>query len=425
MKKTSYLILFLVVFFSLATSAQQINSPYSRFGLGLLHGENTHTRIMGMGGLAIGVADPTLINPGNAASYAVFDSTSFLFEIGLNSNITGMSTDFQSETSSYVGLTYIMFGFPVTKWWKMGLGMLPYSQIGYNVKIFIPVGNFSNVVNSIEGDGGLNQFFIGNAFKIGKDLRVGVDAAYLFGKSDRSSKIFFPDSLEIFGTKTLNRIKGGDFIFDYGIQYDIHINSGKTLTLGVIYSNRWNLNAKTDHLSYTFTGGFGDAVEHIKDTISYLPEEKGKIIIPQRAGAGATFRQNGIWMVGFDFEWQNWSNYTAFGKSDSLDNSYRIAVGGQFSPKHTSISPLRKRIIYRAGFRYYDSYLSIFKHPINEYGISFGLTFPMRRSRTTIDLGFEVGKRGTKVDGLIQETFFNMSIGFSIHESWFHKRKYQ
>ena len=425
MKKINYLILFLAIFSSLALQAQKINSPYSRYGLGLLHGENTHTRLIGMGGLAIGVANPTLINPGNAASYAVYDSTSFLFDIGLNANITGEATNYQSETSNYVALTYIMFGFPVTKWWKIGMGMLPYSQIGYDVKIFIPVENFSKVVNAIEGDGGMNQFFIGNAFTIGENLRVGVDAAYLFGKGERSSKVYFPDSLEIFGTKATSNTKGGDFILDYGVQYDVHFSKNNVLTLGAIYSNQWNMNAKIEYLSYTFTGGYGDAVEHLKDTIAYSPEEKGKIVIPQRVGVGFTYRQNNIWMAGVDFEWQNWDKFTAFGKSDSLNNAWRIAVGGEYSPKHTSISPLRKRIIYRAGFRYVDSYLTIFKHPINEYGISFGLTFPMRRSRTTIDLGFEVGKRGTKVDGLIQETFFNMSLGFSIHESWFHKRRYQ
>jgi hypothetical protein len=307
----------------------------------------------------------------------------------------------------------------------MGLGMLPYSQIGYDVKIYIPVPYFSDVVNNIEGSGGINQFFIGNAFKIGQNLRFGVDAAYLFGKGDRSSKVYFPDSIYIFGTKTITSTKGGDFVFDYGLQYDIHFNKDRLLTIGLIYSNQWNMNAKIGYTAYTFTGGYGDVIETIKDTIAYSPDTKGKIVIPQRAGAGFTFQQKNMWMVGADFEWQNWDKYAAFGKSDSLDNSWRFAIGGRFTPKHTSISSLGKRITYRAGFRYYNSYLSIFNHPINEYGISFGLTFPMKKSKTTVDLGLEVGKRGTKVDGLIQETFFNMSLGFSIHESWFHKRKYQ
>jgi len=171
MKASKHYILLILIFFSLITQAQKINSPYSRFGLGQLHGENVNTSLMGMGGISIAVADPTMINPGNAASYAVYDSTSFIFEIGVNGNLTNSKTVLQSESSSYFSLNYIMFGFPVTKWWKSSLGMLPYSQIGYDVKIYIPVEGFSNVINSIEGDGGLNQFYWGNAFKIGENLR--------------------------------------------------------------------------------------------------------------------------------------------------------------------------------------------------------------------------------------------------------------
>jgi len=425
MKASKHYILLILIFFSLITQAQKINSPYSRFGLGQLHGENVNTSLMGMGGISIAVADPTMINPGNAASYAVYDSTSFIFEIGVNANLTNSKTVLQSESSSYFSLNYIMFGFPVTKWWKSSLGMLPYSQIGYDVKIYIPVEGFSSVINSIEGDGGLNQFYWGNAFKIGENLRLGFDAAFLFGQGSRSSLIYFPDSLNIFGTKTIAHTRGGDFIFDYGVQYDIKIKSDKLLTLGLIYSNNWNLKAKRESLSYTLTGGFGEIVETLQDTIAYSPEENGTIVIPQRFGGGFTLQETGRWLIGADFEWQNWKKFTSFGATDSLNNSWRIAVGGQFTPEHSSISSLAKRMTYRLGFRYYDSFLSIFDTPINEFGISFGFSFPMKKTKTAIDLGVEIGRRGTTANNLIQESFMNISLGFSIHEHWFHKRKYQ
>lgn len=425
MKKVNYLFLFLLVFLSFFSQAQEINSPYSRFGLGYLTGENVNTSLIGMGGIAIGISDPTMINPANPSSYAVFDSTSFIFEIGLKGNVTSLKTNLQTESSSYVALNYIMFGFPATRWWKSTLGMLPYSQIGFNVKVYIPVENFSNVINEIEGDGGLNQFFWGNAFKIGENLRLGVDAAYLFGQGSRSSKVYFPDSLYVFGTKSTNYTRGGDIILDYGLQYDIHLKKNKKLTLGAIYSNNWNLNATRERLDNTFTGGYDDVVETLQDTVFYEAEEKGSITIPQRFGVGFSLVEEGRWLIGADFEWQNWEKFSAFGVTDSLDNAWRVAVGGQYSPKHTSISSLAKRMYYRLGIRYSNSYLSLYNTPINEYGISFGLTIPLKKSRTAIDLGFEYGKRGTTEDGLIQENFLNFSLGFSIHESWFHKRKYQ
>jgi len=237
--------------------------------------------------------------------------------------------------------------------------------------------------------------------------------------------VYFPDSINIFGTKTNTKTVGSDFIFDYGIQYDIPLKDKKLLTLGAVYSNSWNMNASRSTFAYTLRGGYDDIVENVKDTIIYSPEEKGKVVIPDRFGIGIVFRDENFWLVGADFEWQQWEKFSSFGRSDSLDNAWRVSVGGEITPKHTSISNLFKRMTYRVGFRYVNSYLSLLGKPINEYGIGFGFTFPMKRSETTIDLGVEAGSRGTTDNNLIQENFINVTFGVSVSEHWFQKRKYR
>ena len=418
----------ILVFLLLAVlfvSAQKINSPYSRFGLGLLHGKNVNTALRGMGGISIGYWNPSTINPGNPASYAKFDSAAFLFEVGVVGNITNHSTDFQSENSNYASLSYLFIGFPITQWWRSSLGILPYSKVGYDVKVFIPVEGFSNVINDLSGDGGLNRFYWGNGFNVTKNLRLGIDATFLFGEANRSSMVYFPDSIHIFGTKGNATTRGGGFIFDYGAQYDIHLKDDHMLTLGMTFQNTWYLKAKREYVAYTLIGGQDGDVEYIKDTIAYDPEVDGLIVLPNNFGFGFTYQKLGQWLVGADFEWQNWSKYEAFGRTDSLDNSFRIAIGGEFIPKHTSISSLFKRMSYRLGIRYNNSYLSLFGNPINEYGISFGFGFPMKKSKTELDLSFEVGTRGTTNDHLIQENFVTATFGVSINEHWFHRRKYR
>lgn len=420
-----HLILILTVL-SLNINAQTgINSPYSRYGLGQLHGENLNTATLSMGGLSIGVHDPTAVNPANPASYGSLDSSSFLFELGVAGNITSLKTTQLSESGYDATLSYIFAGFPITRWWRSGVGIMPYSKIGYNVEVVIEVENFSDVVHSFTGDGGLNQIFWGNGFNISKNFRAGVDITYLFGQSSRSSMIYYPDSAFIFGTKVESKIRGGGFIFDYGLQYDIVINSTTQATIGLTYANKFDLNAKRSYLSKTITGGYGDEVETVKDTVEYIPNEKGTIVVPQRFGFGVTFKKEGRWLVGADFEWQNWEEFGAYGIADTLSNSWRVAVGGEFIPKHTNISSLFKRITYRGGLRYNQSYLNFGGTQINEFGISFGFGFPMKKSKTGIDLGFEIGRRGTTDNNLIQENFVNVLLGISIQEHWFHKRKYQ
>jgi hypothetical protein len=80
---------------------------------------------------------------------------------------------------------------------------------------------------------------------------------------------------------------------------------------------------------------------------------------------------------------------------------------------------------YRVGARYNNSYLNLYDTQISEYGISFGVGFPMKKSKTGIDLSVEIGRRGTTKNNLIQENFINFSLGVSIQEIWFYKRQYQ
>lgn len=427
MKKIRAGITIFLVFTSVVIFAQKINSPYSRYGLGALHGKNISPRLTGMGGISIGFWDGTKVNPGNPASYGKFDSLSFIFEVGLIGNIATHKTTVESESSTFATLSHIFIGFPVTKWWRSSLGVMPYSKIGYDVNVTIDMSeyNFTNVINSIDGDGGINQFFWGNGFNIGKRLRLGFDATFLFGQGSRSSMVYFPDSLNIIGTKIDRKTSANDFIFDYGIQYDIPLKDKKLLTLGLVYSNSWNMKATRTSIAYSLRGGYDDIIESVKDTIFYQPEEEGKIVIPDRLGFGFTLRDGKNWLIGADFEWQQWEKFTSFGTSDSLDNAWRVSVGGEITPKHTNISGLFKRMTYRVGFRYVNSYLSLLGEPINEYGISFGFTFPMKKSKTTIDLGVEAGSRGTTDKNLVQENFLNITFGVSISENWFHKRKYR
>jgi len=58
-------------------------SPYSRFGIGQLKSKSVNTRLHAMGGIANAVVSNRFVNPSNPASYAHFDSLSFLFNAGL------------------------------------------------------------------------------------------------------------------------------------------------------------------------------------------------------------------------------------------------------------------------------------------------------------------------------------------------------
>jgi len=53
-----------------------------------------------------------------------------------------------------------------------------------------------------------------------------------------------------------------------------------------------------------------------------------------------------------------------------------------------------------------------------------GLGFPVSGTFSNINVGLEMGKKGTKYYGLVEENYFNISVGLSFSERWFIKRKY-
>ena len=82
---------------------------------------------------------------------------------------------------------------------------------------------------------------------------------------------------------------------------------------------------------------------------------------------------------------------------------------------------LNKDFTVAAGFRYENTGLVINNTSINDYGMNFGLGLPVGLSR--INLGVEFGKKGTTSNNLIEENYFNLSVGLSLNDIWFKKRK--
>jgi hypothetical protein len=149
-----------------------------------------------------------------------------------------------------------------------------------------------------------------------------------------------------------------------------------------------------------------------------------KLIVPTKFSFGAGIGNTKKWLVGTELTFsQNSKLVNRF--DDILDvnfeNSTKISIGGYYIPKYDSFSSYLNRVVYRAGFRYENTGLIVNNESINDYGMNFGLGLPVGAS--SINLGFEFGKKGTTSNGLIEENYFNLSVGLSLNDIWFKKRK--
>ncbi|MBI9035162.1 MAG: hypothetical protein JEZ03_11885 [Bacteroidales bacterium] len=419
-----HILVILMIFSSLASLQAQtmLSSPYTRYGLGDLQSNNKAYN-MALGGISLGMRSNAFVNPENPASYTSIDTLSFIFNGGAHGQFKSLENKTIRQNSDYGSLGYLQFGFPVTKWLKGSFGMMPFSMVGYQItdeRYDENVGSYAFVYN---GTGGVNKVYVGQAVELGDHLSLGFNYNYVWGDMQRDRIALFPDSAFMRHTKILNTTSVGSHYFDFGLQYYTDINQDVKLSVGAKFTPQQNLSARKNQITYTYLYT-SSLMEAGQDTISFAQDQEGDIVLPMALGTGFTLSKPGHWLVGMDYNWQEWDKYEYFGLSDSLVNNHQISLGAEFVPKHTSISSYFKLITYRFGARYGKTYLQLDDNSINEYGISFGVGLPFRKAKSAINLGFEYGGRGTTENNLIKESFFKVTLGVSILEHWFIQSKF-
>ncbi len=405
-----------------ATGQNRISSPYSRFGIGdVFPGNNVYN--MSMGGISYGLTSPFFVNSANPAALVSFDTLSFVFDLGAYTRQSKLTTRDLSETANFTSLGYLTFGFPVTRWWRSSFGLLPYSGTGYHMKDISVDENLGRVTRDFQGNGGINQVFFANGFALNRNFSIGVNAAWMFGTIERISANTFPDSAYRMNYKEITSTRIHDFSLNYGLFYKGTTKKGMNVGAGLVFSNDTRINITENRLGYRyFISSLG--VDNIIDTLLNEPSVKGNFILPANLGAGFSLSKTDKWLVGADYQLQLWEKFSYFDQPDSLKNSMRVSVGGQYTPSVSTVSGYFQRVTYRAGFRYSTSFLELRGQQLDEFGISFGLGLPLPRTRSTVNLAAEIGTRGTTTENLIKENFIRFTLGLSIFERWFIIRKY-
>jgi len=409
--------------YSFISRAQtNISSPYSRYGLGQIH-QNNSIKALSMGGMCLAFKSNDFINISNPATYAGFDTTSFLFEGGINGTFSQLKNQTKSLYTSNLSLNYLLFGFPVSKRISFSFGLLPYSNMGYNITDSTHVTDIGDIKYYFIGEGGFNKFYGGTSLKIFPDFSLGVNMSYLYGSLNKTRTVTFPESVNIYSIRERKETKVSDLIFDFGLLYEKKFKNNNALSIGLVSGLSSKLNANEIVLTESFSG-ITYASTYIKDTLENTII-KGNIVLPPYYGGGIMFKKENSWLLGADYKYQEWSNYTSFGLIDSLKNSMQASVGLSVFPTSGGGNSFWSKTTYRLGFRFAKSYLQLKNTQLNEYGISFGFAFPMQRSKSSLNVGFELGQRGTVENNLIKESFALVSCSLSIYELWFIRRKYE
>lgn len=302
------------------------------------------------------------------------------------------------------------------------------------------------------------------------NISIGGEVSYLFGSLTNTRRDIFPDSSYMLNTRIIKNTLIHDVYANYGIQYRFRLhkslnpkylslrenadsllckrewfknsfsyksspdsacnrteklylrsNQGIQVSFGAVLSLPMSVHATSDWLAQTYRVRQG--FEIFKDTIYQVLNSPGRIDLPLMFGFGFALKKDFKWQFQADYSQQLWENFTFLGAKTDLRNSQRFTAGFQYQPKAGYRRNYFYNVQYRAGVRFYQTYLELKDTPIQEYGITLGAGFPLR-DLTRLNLGVELGRRGTTTNNLIMENYARVVFAMSINDRWFQRAKY-
>ncbi|MDA3952059.1 MAG: hypothetical protein PF485_00295 [Bacteroidales bacterium] len=435
MIKKYLLIIGIIALTNLSLFSQSVtNSPYTRFGIGDID-RNGFNNSKAMGGITTGLRKNNQINYLNPAAISAQDTMSFIFDIGLSGIFKNMESNTASADFNDFAFDHLAFSFPIKRWWFTSLGVTPYSKIGYNihqVEDYAPIDSV-NINYDYYGNGGIIQLFLTNSFKINENLSLGFNVNYLFGSKEQYNQVYL-DTENSFTTIIEDNISMNKITYDVGLQYYNDISNKYFYVVGLNYSSKVDFNT-TKKSNVFMAENFNlydiNVLDYIAnsalllDTISSSTTNNYKIEIPAKYSIGFTTGIKDKLILGFDYSYQDWSKVGITTENSNLVVDENFKIGVEYIPNRRSIKDYYKRVNYRAGLYLNNSYIKINDEQIKNYGITFGLGFPIYNQRTSLNFSCTLGKRGTTNNSLIEENYTAIGINLTLYDFWFIKRKFQ
>jgi hypothetical protein len=397
-----------IFIFILPYFAHSGGSTYSRYGFGdILHYGDS--RIYAMGGTGIALVDDGSINLLNPAgmSRIRYTRVSTGFEYNRFSSKDNSGPSFYS-TGGFQG---VALAIPISRenGIVMSMEATPFSKVGYAISSSLPGSASSSTQHlTLYGSGGLSYLGLGLSGTPFSSLHIGGRLNYLYGRT-RQYQISTFDDVNYTTTSFDRSIYFSGFSFTLGAVYEgvdqlLSLPSLHNLSLGLTIRNAVSLDADAERIYSESDTTF----------------QNGSAEMPLSLGLGLSYIHQGRYRFLGDFSFENWGNLKPFSLDPvPLRNSFRTGIGFEIMPAKGADS-YWKRVFYRVGVAYNSTYYQVNGTGINEILMSGGVGLPLDLD-SWINIGLQVGVRGTTDNKLQKDTIMRLSVSISASELWFLK----
>jgi hypothetical protein len=423
-RRLSLISLFLLLAAGVA-GQKEISSPYARYGIGNLAPQGTF-RTLAMGGISSGIRNNLTLNYLTPASYSSIDTSSFIFDFGIDYSFTNLQEDDLTFYSQDINFSHLMLGFPLKKGWGFAAGIVPFSNGYYTITDkSVPegsgTGSTDDILESHRGSGGYHKVYLGTAYNFLSFFSAGLNAFVIFGEITRYNDFIFTADNNYFNTRDKSTNSMDGIGYEASVQFMLPLQENRFFNAGLTYTPQYSLWTTNEELIIRYSNvqtsnfAFDTLHQAITDTISHFPRS---------IRGGLSFGKTDKLTFGADILYSYWSEASLPGNYGTYTNTLSLSAGAEYIPDKYSNYSFFDRMEYRIGGHYDESYALYNDKKVREYGITFGTGIPLRKSRSRISLYVDLSTRGNPDDNLPKEGTISVGVSLNLYDYWFLKAKY-
>lgn len=409
-----------------AQGSTNYGSIYSLYGLGeRSEFASSQAAMLGNGGAALRSSVYTNLSNPALWSDQVLTTFSAAGRITTVRGVDDLSDDPSVGTSGDVA--GVLLGVPLYAG-RLGLVLSyqPYSRVNYRSASTgtldaegTPVGYTLN----LEGGGGLQQLSGGLGLRLGSALQVGARADVILGTDEDVQRTAFDTTSTAFAPTRRSRSTRV---------------SGVTATVGAAGTAR-SLLGDDDALTVGAALTFPTALSVVRTTTlgeslsrdTLTTTQDGDATLPLLLRGGVAYRAGSRWLATVDALYEPWGGFEStvpvggFDPAagvDALRDRLRVGGGVEVSPGGDRRAVARTAL--RLGGYAERGLYAPEGQGVTTYALTGGLSVPNRLTGSRIDLGFEVGTRGSTEGVLVRDTFVKGTLTLNFGERWFVRRRF-
>lgn len=418
---------------SLEQDLSRAGSAYSGIGFGMPVQQNSsHTRGMGLSGVSS--HSPFAPNIANPALWSRSELTQAQVTLGFT-NLSASDNISSAETSQFTFENF-QFVFPLLRN-KLGasIAFTPVTRADFSRQNTGTLNNpdFGGDVDfasSVIGAGGINKFEFGLGYRLSDNISLGYAASAYLNTLKREVTTSFSDSGFLRNNQPLvvdEEITGAGFGNRFGVHLQADNALGSNDRIAASATVNLPVSISTDRSFETFR-----VIEGINERISLSNDPSatdGSVKLPLEFNSGVTYYLNPYHSFSAEYLYQNWDesefSYNLTEQGYYTDRS-KVGVGYQYQPFLNQESRgFLSNFRYSFGATYDDGYLSISDQNIETVMLHAGLTIPSQQSRSSIDISFNYGVRGTDSNNLVKENIWGFKLSLNLAEFMFLQQRFQ